>query len=181
MSENSTAIIQLSADSPNSKEWIEQTLRDQAAQLEYLMSRLARRLFTIDRDHPAEELPLAQLRVCAILQNESRTLSAISEKLGISVSATTQIADRLEKAGLVERVGGQDDRRTKKLRLSSTGQEMMQSRRERRIERAVKALSKLEPELRAIAIQTLQVLMEAVESVTPDKQQEDPIGVRQEQ
>ena len=169
------------SDRPDGYMRPEQTLQEQAAQLEYLMPRLARRLFTIERDHPAEELPLAQLRVCAILQNGSRTLSAISEELGISVSATTQIADRLEKAGLVERMAGQDDRRTKKLQLSIHGHEMMRTRRERRIERATKALTKLEPDLRSRAIEILQVLMEAVESVTLDKLPEDPIGVRQEQ
>lgn len=144
-------------------------LREQAVQMEYLLPRLMNRMFTLERDRPAAELPLAQLRVCIILQAGPRTLSAISEELSISVSATTQIADRLEKAGMVERISGQDDRRTKKLQLSPHGSEMMQSRREQRIQRSVRALSQMPPELRASAVQALHVLMEAVDASLPEK------------
>ena len=143
-------------------------LREQAVQIEHLLPRLLRRLFTIERDHPATELPLAQLRVCTILQAGPRTLSAIGEELRISVSATTQIADRLEKVGMVERVSGQDDRRTKKLQLSPHGRALMQSRRDERIQRAVRALSEMPPDLRANAVQTLHALMEAVDATLPD-------------
>lgn len=147
----------------------ESALREQATQMEHLLPRLMNRMFTLERDRPAAELPLAQLRVCIILQTGPRTLSAISEELSISVSATTQIADRLEKAGMVERISGQDDRRTKNLQLSSHGSEMMKARREERILRAVRALSQMEPELRVNALQTLNTLMEAVDASLPDR------------
>src|SRR5215472_9587622 len=96
----------------------DESLISQAAKLECLLPKLMRRLFTLDPSHPANELPVAQLRVCVILQAGPRTVSAVSEELGISVSATTQIADRLERAGLVERVAERDDRRMKLLRLT---------------------------------------------------------------
>src|SRR2546422_11362362 len=121
---------------------------EQAARLESLIPRLARRLFALEPNHPAAELPVAQLRVCSILQAGSRTPSAIGEELGISVSAVTQIADRLELSGLVERVAARDDRRVRRLQLTPRGEEMMRSRRETRIRSAAEALQQLPAELR---------------------------------
>src|SRR5207245_7427659 len=101
--------------SRRTKAMSEDTLLTQAASLESLLPKLMRRLFTLDPSHPANELPVAQLRVCTILQSGPRTVSAIGEELRISVSAATQIADRLERSGLVERVAEPDDRRMKKV------------------------------------------------------------------
>lgn len=161
--------------------WGDETLQRQAQELECLLPRLMRRMLTLERDHPATELPLAQLRVCTILQGGPRTLSAIGEELNISVSATTQIADRLERVSMVERVCGQDDRRTKKLQLSPTGAEMMRSRREQRTLHAARALAQLTPEQRESALHALQSLMDAVNATVPPAPHEDPLGVRQEQ
>ena len=159
----------------------EEIVQAQAEQLETLLPRLMRRLFTLDPDHPVSELPLAQLRVCTILQAGPRTLSAISDELGISVSATTQIADRLEKSVLVERISGQDDRRTKKLQLSAQGRDMMQSRRELRTRRVAAVLEHLPAEKREAALQSVHFLLAAADAVTPTMRHEDPTGIRQEQ
>ena len=55
---------------------------------------LGRYLFAGD-DDPIAELPLAQLRVCGILYHGRRSMS-VSKELGVSLSAMTQIADRLD-------------------------------------------------------------------------------------
>lgn len=149
------------------------SLREQAAELEKLLPRLTRRLFSMEKDHAAEELPLAQLRVCSILMGGPRPLSAIGEELGISVSATTQIADRLEKACLVERVACQEDRRIKNLQLSTHGWEMMRTRRERRIERALQSLQKMSRRDRDEAMHLLHLLMSAVEDPTELKSEHE--------
>ena len=159
----------------------EENVRMQAEQLEMLLPRLMRRLFSLEPDHPASELPIAQLRVCTILQAGPRTLSAIGEELGISVSATTQIADRLEKSALVERISGQDDRRTKKLQLSAHGCAMMKSRREVRTRRAALVLEHLPAEQRAVVLNAVHALLAAADAATPTMRHEDPIGIRQEQ
>jgi DNA-binding MarR family transcriptional regulator len=137
------------------------TLLDQAAQLECLLPLLARRLFTLDPSHPAMDLPVAQLRVCTILQAGPRAMSAISEELGISISAITQIADRLERAGFVERVTEPDDRRMKRLQLTPHGAEVMRSRREQRVRRVADALAQLPPAAREAVLAALQALVEA--------------------
>jgi DNA-binding MarR family transcriptional regulator len=157
------------------------TLQDQAVELEQLLPRMMRRLYTLDPDHPANDLPVAQLKVCTILQSGPRTHSAISEELGISVSATTQIADRLERAGLVERIAGVDDRRTKYLQLAPHGMEMMRTRREIRVHRTRCALAQLSPEARQATLDVLRALLAASVAVTPDRPHGDPVGLRQEQ
>ncbi|MCA1595738.1 MAG: MarR family transcriptional regulator [Chloroflexi bacterium] len=115
----------------------------QAADLEYLLPGLARRLFTLDPDHPVNDLPVAQLRVCTILQAGPRTISSISEELDISPSATTQLADRLERAGLVERSPSQADRRQKILGLTRHGNDLMRSRRSGRVRCAALILERM--------------------------------------
>jgi DNA-binding MarR family transcriptional regulator len=152
-------------------------LLTQAADLESLLPKLMRRLFTLDPSHPANELPVAQLRVCTILQAGPRPISAVSEELGISVSAVTQIADRLERAGFVERVAGRDDRRMKKLQLTGHGTEVMCSRRETRVRRAAAALEHLPPAARAEVLQALNVLLDASLAAAPRVAEEEPNGV----
>ncbi len=155
----------------------EDTLLTQAASLESLLPKLMRRLFTLDPSHPANELPVAQLRVCTILQAGPSTVSAISEELGISVSAATQIADRLERVGYVERVAGQNDRRMKKLQLTVHGAEVMRSRRETRVRGAAAALEQLPPAARAEVLHALHVLLEASLATAPRVPEAEPIGV----
>lgn len=132
------------------------------------MPALNRQLFTTD--HPLADLPLAQLRLCTLLLHEGRrTMSQIGEDLGISVSAVTQMADRLEKAGMVERVaepGG--DRRTRHLQLTRHGDDLMRSRREERRRRAGDVLRHLPPEKRTAISEALDALLEACRLQGPD-------------
>ena len=45
-------------------------------------------------------------------------MSSLGRELGVSLSAITQIADRLERAGLVTRVAKGGDRRVRRLELT---------------------------------------------------------------
>ena len=76
---------------------------EEANKIASLLPALMRQLFTLD-DDLAVDLPLAQLRVCASLQDGPLPMSALSRELGVTLSAMTQIADRLERANLVSRV-----------------------------------------------------------------------------
>jgi Transcriptional regulators len=145
--------------------------REQAAELECLLPKLMRRLFTLQDGSPVSELPLAQLRLCTILQGGPRSMTTLSEELSTSVSAVTQIADRLERAGLVERVlpGPEaDDRRMKLLRLTEDGSEMMRTRRERRVQRVNQVLEKLALGERAAVLQALRALLDASSAFASD-------------
>src|SRR5438477_7631090 len=95
----------------------EPKLHVQARAIAALFLPLARQLFTAD-DAVAAELPLAQLRVCGILYGGPRSMSVLGRELNVSLSAMTQIADRLERARLVKRVTVGDDRRVRCLQLT---------------------------------------------------------------
>ncbi len=141
------------------------TLHAQAALIESLLPQLARRLFPLAQGHPVTELPQAQRRVCNILQGGPRTLTSLSEELGISVSATTQIADRLERADLVERVADTLDRRIRYLRLTAHGDELMRIYRQGRVQQVTKALALVPPEMRESVLEGVCALLEAAQAV----------------
>jgi len=136
-------------------------LREQGEAVVSLLGGLMRRLFVLDADDPGMDMPVAQLRVCAVLSGGPKTMGAISRELGITHSAITQIADRLERAGMVERVMESDDRRCKSLRMTERGISEMRSRRDRRVSSAMRALDQLSAEDRAAVVSSLRMLFDA--------------------
>jgi len=143
----------------------------QAKRLESMLPVLMARLFRLDPDHPLAEMPLAQLRICVYLQAGPQSMSTISEEFKTSVSAVTQMADRLERGGFVERVVGSDDRRQKILRLTEYGAQVMRSRREMRVGRLLETLQKLSPEMRTTLIEAIEAFREAAADVNPVERQ----------
>ncbi len=121
---------------------------------------LTRRLFRPD-DKLAAEMTLNQLRVCAILDEGPRPLSAISRELGISLSAMTQVADRLERAGMVRRVAEGTDRRMKRLQLTRRGEKLMRQRENARVDRVAAMLRQLSPRTRKEVQTILGTLVQA--------------------
>lgn len=136
----------------------ETSIIDQARAIAVLLPGLMRRLAAPDDDLTAN-LPLAQLRLCAILYGGPRPMSALSRGLGVSLSALTQIADRLERAGLVCRVACGSDRRVRNLRLTDRGEGLMRLREETRIQRVLAVLEHLPPKAREEALGALETLM----------------------
>jgi DNA-binding MarR family transcriptional regulator len=147
---------------------LEHALREQAAEVEDLLPRLMRRLFAFDPDAVTSQLPVAQLRICSILQDGARTMSALSDEVGVSMSALTQIAGRLERIGLVERVVHERDRRMRLLRLTPYGAETMRRRRETRVRSVATALDLLTPADRDELLTSLRALLEAARSPATD-------------
>jgi DNA-binding MarR family transcriptional regulator len=120
---------------------------------------LVRNLFTVD--NLLRRLPVAQLRVCGALCRGPQAMSALSRELGVSLSAMTQIADRLERAGMVRRVAAQGDRRVKQLCLTANGRRTMQRREEARSRRMAEALDGLTPAAQARVQAALEELVAA--------------------
>ena len=139
----------------------DRALREQAEAIASVLPRLVRELFIIDADDPGMILPVAQMRVCGILRDGPCAMSALSRELGISHSAMTQIADRLERAGMAERVPETVDRRVKSLQLTPHGFEVMRHRSEKRLKRVLEVLEHLTPEARDPAVSALRTLLEA--------------------
>jgi len=112
-----------------------------------LLMALGRNLVAVD-DELAQRLPVAQLRVCGELYVAPRSMSALSRRLGVSLSALTQLANRLEQAGLVRRVAQRSDRRVKQLQLTAQGRQTLRRREEARSRRMAVALAHLTPDAR---------------------------------
>jgi len=153
-----------------------------AARVESMMPRIARRIFTLQVNNISIELPSAQMRVCSFLLGFGESsISEVAEELGVSASAATQIADRLEKTGLVERISGATDRRVKLLRLTDRGVQMMEERRARRIERTTAALRVMSPVERRDLIESLNKLLDAsLTLAAPDNSIDDSDQAREE-
>jgi DNA-binding MarR family transcriptional regulator len=152
----------------------ENDAKQQAAELTFLISALMRTLYSLETGDLALELPLAQIRACAAITEEPLTITALSSALGISLSAATQLADRLEKAFLVERFVLPDDHRVKLLRMTPHGKQIIDARRARRVERTAKALDVLSAEDRTLVISSIRRLYEAGKSVN-SQQAEGPL------
>jgi DNA-binding MarR family transcriptional regulator len=121
-------------------------------------------------DDSTSDLPLRQLRVCTALVDGPRTMSQLGRELRVSLSAMTQIADRLERSGLVTRVADDADRRVRCLQLTPRGQRAMRAREGRRVARIGEILEKLSSAERvqiAAALQTLARVATPLEDVTP--------------
>jgi DNA-binding MarR family transcriptional regulator len=153
------------------------TLRQQAEQLAAALPRMRRYLFGYDEEDLALGLTVAQLRMCILLADEPGPMSSLSRELGISLSAVTQIADRLERAGLAERTADEGDRRVRNLRLTARGVAMMRQRRERRVRRILQVLRSLSPEQRQKILDAVQLLAQAAqEHATDDSGEPPPAG-----
>jgi DNA-binding MarR family transcriptional regulator len=133
---------------------------EQSRAMVTLLMALTRQLFAPD-DRMVAELPLAQLRVCAVLYGGPRSMSALSRELSVSLSALTQIADRLERARLVIRVAGDNDRRSKCLQLTPRGIKIMRRREESRLQRGRAVLGHLSPQARSRVLGSLETLVQA--------------------
>src|SRR5262245_7186362 len=125
---------------------------DQARELTSLFVSLTRQLLVVD-DFVAE-MPLRQLRVCMLLYDGPRPMSVLSRELGVSLSAMTQIADRLERARLVKRAFEGNDRRVRCLQLTPRGQRIMRLREEARIQRAQSVVERMPESTREQVIQS---------------------------
>jgi DNA-binding MarR family transcriptional regulator len=129
-----------------------------------LIPRLARGLSSTKKD-PVDDLPLAQLRLCGMLSDGPRPMSVLSRELGVSLSALTQIADRLERARLVKRVAQENDRRVRCLQLTPRAEKMMRKRREARVLRTLAVLERLVAQQREAVRTSLEILLDACSAV----------------
>jgi DNA-binding MarR family transcriptional regulator len=133
---------------------------EEANQIASLLPALMRQLLTLDEDL-AMDLPLAQLRVCASLQAGPIPMSALSRELGVTLSAMTQIADRLERTKYVSRVAQQSDRRVRCLQLTSRGEKMMKHRDNSRVQSVLAVLNYISPGARKDILAALETFMKA--------------------
>jgi DNA-binding MarR family transcriptional regulator len=111
------------------------------------------------------DLPLRQLHVCATLYGGPLSMSQLSRKLDVSMSAMTQIADRLERAGMVARQASDPDRRVRCLILTPRGRRALQAREKVRRERLAAAFETLDAAARRKLIAGLKLFQAACTTI----------------
>ena len=92
-------------------------------------------------------------------------MSQLSQKLGVSMSAMTQIADRLERAGFVARYADDTDRRVRCLTLTGEGRRALQAHQKVQQKRLALAYSQMPEAARRKLVTGLQHLKEACATV----------------
>jgi DNA-binding MarR family transcriptional regulator len=127
-----------------------------------LMSVVRDLLYVEDR---TSDLPLRQLHVCATLYGGPLSMSQLSRKLGVSMSAMTQIADRLERAGMVARQASDPDRRVRCLILTPRGRRALQAREKVRLERLAAAFETLDAASRRKLLAGLKLFQAACTTI----------------
>jgi len=140
---------------------LDDSTRDRAIRIEGQLPQVLRRLFKPDPNDPLVELPVGQMRMMRLLMMKAWTPSNLGEELCLSVSAVTQMANRLDSIGFVDRIEDPTDRRVKHLTLTHVGRELMVRRRERRVYRLESVLAKMPAERQIEFMVLLEELLEA--------------------
>ena len=134
----------------------------QASAIHVAIRTVIRNLLSVDDS--MLDLPLRQLKVCVSLYQQSRSMSEIGRELGFSPSAVSQVADRLERRGLIERDLSDEDRRVRKLRLSSKGLRLIRSREQKQLQRITAAVNALTANELGQVIAGLEILAHSCNS-----------------
>lgn len=135
--------------------------RELAVRVEGLLPRVLRALFKPDPLDPLAELPVGQMRMMRLLMMKTWTPSNLGEELGLSVSAVTQMANRLDSIGYVARVEDPVDRRVKHLTLTLLGRDLMSRRQKQRVHRLERVLSHISESRQTELVDMLESLLDA--------------------
>ncbi len=148
-------------------------------EVEHLLIGIVRILYARDTQVAGLwDLPVAQLRVLNVLgrglPERTPTMGELADALGVALSTATQIAERIEKRGLVRREHSDpDDRRVVRLALTDGGRRLLEERRRLRHERLALALAHLAPAEADTLISALSPLAAAVRRIEQDEAQAD--------
>lgn len=99
-----------------------------------------------------------------VKRNPGLSLAQLAAEEGISPPAMSGHVDRLERAGLIERVRSMDDRRRVGLRLTAEGERLMRRVRARRTTWLADRIRTLEPEALDSIEAAIPALMRLVET-----------------
>jgi DNA-binding MarR family transcriptional regulator len=116
------------------------------------------------------ELPIRQISVCHALSFSSGSMSQISRLTNISLSGMTQVVDRLERLGIVERFASKDDRRLRMLQLTAKGRQLMNEHEVSQVDRIAACLEQMSaPEVQRLE-SALRGLVEVADKVAAENE-----------
>lgn len=132
-----------------------------------MLPKVMRNLFHYSPADPLSDFPVGQLRVLRLISEGVLTSSEIGHALAMSPSAVSQILNRLESAGFIERTGAALDRRVRNLQLTEAGRRLVESRKTQRVDTAMVVLAQMERGDRTQLIELLAKLLAVGERVRP--------------
>jgi DNA-binding MarR family transcriptional regulator len=113
-----------------------------------------------------DALPLAQLRLLWTVHHApDATMKNFSERLGVSQSTITQLADRLVRRGFVERHADPEDRRVVRLRTSAAGQAVLERAETQHRQTHLTVWNALSPQQQRDVMHGLDVLARTAEAM----------------
>lgn len=87
--------------------------------------------------------------------------TSLGQEVGLDRTTTADVVKRLEERGLLERFPNPDDRRTRHVRLTAAGDELVHTLHEAMTKAQNRLLEPLRPAERAMLMHLMQVLVEA--------------------
>ena len=124
-----------------------------------------------------DALPLAQMRLLwTVFHGSDATMKDYSERLKVSQSTVTQLADRLIKRGMVARYADPDDRRIVRLRISPEGAQALRTAKDREYQTHLAVWNALTSEEREAVMRGLDILGHTAEAVRAAQGRALPCG-----
>lgn len=144
-----------------------------AQQLEQLLPRLMRSISTLTPEDPLYSVTTSQMKVLTLVSTGTTSTTCLGNQLKISLSAVSQIIERLRESGLIESVEDTEDRRQRVIRLTKIGQSAMDARKQGRIHRINAALNEFSEGESSELLHWIQKLAETCQAPTDPATRED--------
>lgn len=147
--------------------------------VETILDRFVEGIFRLMLEHHQRQvvvmdLTLTQAQALRLLRLSGLPTSRLATALGISAPAVTQLTDRLVRKHLIERRSTEGDRRWVNIELTEKGRLVMDGFRQRRNDVFGEALSRLNDDDRAQAMEVLSKLTAVIEA--PGQARPEPAG-----
>jgi DNA-binding MarR family transcriptional regulator len=139
--------------------------KELAGHLDSLMQRLSVSTHR-QKNQFAEEIGISRQQfdvLCIIYEKGQITMGELCKEISSACSTATDLADKLEKAGYVERLREKRDRRVVRLNILPKGEKLIKSVIERRAEKLGLILETFEEEERMKIISFLETLTDKLE------------------
>jgi DNA-binding MarR family transcriptional regulator len=113
----------------------------------YMDSIFIRMTRLVDRGSPEEDLNRNEMKVLHLLSEKGPlTMGQIAVQLGLALSSTTALADKMEERKLIHRYRSEEDRRLVLLGVAPAGSQIFENAKKNRLKFTITLLEQLESE-----------------------------------
>lgn len=115
------------------------------------------------------DLTILQFGTLLLLEDgQERTVGALAEQIGRSMSATSRMIDQLVKRELLRRQEDPNDRRARRVTLSAAGRKLLTTMMRRRAEAELRLMDSLPPADQQIVVRAMELLAGAARRKVED-------------